>query len=202
MAWWVPPDQRGPEYPIFYPLYECRANAQSLRSIEDIRRYGTYSTGDPTIDRAVNSNKGSFWMRIHQIAEHVSNGVDISIVRQQDTKKIFDDITRYLEYRLEFLRQQLRVKNQQLVDDLIKLDVLRMKLYPYAKPFFPATPSGSDLVDLATSGGAGFTMPLEKPVETPVNEAVEEEGPESMADVFAQYRSTPGNFEPREKRWN
>lgn len=201
MAFYIPVDQRGPEYPIFYPLYQCNVNPQAIRSVEHIRQYGTYSSGDPQIDRAMSTNTGSFWLTIAQIATHVNNGVEVRIARQQDTRKIYDDLTAYLEYRAEFLRQQLRIKNQQLVDDLICLDNLRLKLYPFAKPFFPKTATGSDLVDLAQQHAA-LAMPLEAPPTNNQPEATEEDGPESMADIFAQYRYGSGSFETRDKRWS
>lgn len=202
MAYWVPPEQRGPEYGIFNGLYHVRCNAQAIRSIEHIRQYGTYSSGDPNIDRATNGVSTDFFMTIAEIATHFGNGVEMAILKHEDTKRIFEVIEEYLNFRKNQFSNRVRVNNQNLINDLILLDRLRMTLYPYAKPYFPAEASGSDLLDSAAKQSDFNPMDLFKPtVDTNTGETVPEEGPAPMAEEFASYRPDRPKPGIRPKIW-
>lgn len=202
MAYWIPPEQRGPEYGIFNGVYHVRCNAQAIRSIEHIRQYGTYSSGDAEIDRAIKSVATDYYMTIAEIATHFGNGIDIAIAKHEDTKKIFEIIEEYLSYRKHQFANRARVNNQNLINDLILLDRLRMTLYPFAKPFFPVEATGSDLLDSASKQTTFNPLDLFKPtVDTNTGETLPEEGPTPMAEEFASYRPNRPKAGMKPKIW-
>lgn len=120
---------------IFESLFLCTIPQAYLRSEQDIRERGVYTSGDPEVDKAVGAMPARTYMTINDMFEHWRNGVNIGVVKYDDTKKIYDNIEAHLGRWLSIMQQGLHLHTCPF-DDLIALDKFANVVYDKAKFVF------------------------------------------------------------------
>lgn len=117
---------------IFHEVFLCRLAYRDTMSVDYIKMMGLPTTLDEEKDNAFFNSEVERYLTINDIAEYFREGINVSVVRYEDTKKIYENITRHLEawqYEINYLFGG----DYAPLDDLILLDKLADKVYGHAK---------------------------------------------------------------------
>lgn len=117
---------------IFDVLYKCRIPVVATKSIEEIKLFGMYSTGDKNLDKAQSRAMTTTFLNIANMADYYSQGAQVAIVNHSDVKQIYDDVTRHIMAWREQLDSGINI-GMAPVDDLIALDQFAAAVYEHAK---------------------------------------------------------------------
>lgn len=117
---------------IFDILYKCRIPVVATKSIEQIRQFGTYSTGDKNLDKAQSREMTTTYLSIANMAEYHSQGAQVALTNQDDVKQIYEDVTRHIMAWRETLDSGINI-GMAPVEDLIALDQFASAIYEHAK---------------------------------------------------------------------
>ena len=192
---WIPKEQRGTEWYLFNSLFKCRVPFQQSRSIENIKHYGTPSSGDMSRDKETASELVMRMLTIDQMLTYYKNGVPITVVDRKDTKAIYDIIHNHLLAWKNIFHNSLNPGDTQLLQDLVDLDAFANVVYAHAK--FEMTKEFVDSVLAKRLGGAMrvtrgnlFNKPSPLPNENKMTqeEILAQRFPDrqSMGDIFAR----------------
>lgn len=143
----APPDVTAE---IFDRRFLSKLPDVSVRSIDEVRMYGTYSTGVKEVDRALTNQWTTVMLTINEMVEKYKDGTMVRITQMGDVKIIYDIITQHLNRMKYFLSYGLNV-GKIPIDDLILLDRFANDLYPYARPQFTRDTYNSILADKMSS---------------------------------------------------
>lgn len=116
-------------------LYLVSIPEMYLRSDDDIRTRGITTSGNNDIDRAMHNNTASVYKTIDDIFELHRKGVDVAVVKYEDTEKIYNAIQAHLGAWMNYLRNGVNLYNSPF-DDLIELDQFANIVYDKAKFVF------------------------------------------------------------------
>ncbi len=135
---YVPEDQRTTAYYLFTPRFMAKVPPMSLRTLEDIKQYGTFSTGDAVIDRELAKNDVQCMLNIAEMEAIYRKGHPVRIVNYTDTKRIYDYIQAHLTFFRELVihSENRPPEYQQLCEDLVHLDKFAAANYIHARHFF------------------------------------------------------------------
>jgi hypothetical protein len=215
---WVAPANRDTAWWIFKELFHCRVQRIQTVSIEEMKEYGTPTSGDPTFDAQMRHERVDRMLTIAQMVEYWEAGVTVGVVEEKNTKKIYELIANHLTAWRHKLDNELNNRGAPL-DELMKLDKFANVVYSHARFHFTQEYVDSLLHrKLASARAARHNVlkPYEEPV-VPVNQAGGEEPTDpqkrldekypprqSMADAFkrGQGASVSGGgtlFTPRWK---
>lgn len=123
---------------IFDVLYKCRVPVTATKTLEQIKQFGMYSTGDKNLDKAQSRALTTTFLSIAAMTNLHRNGASISIVDYNDIKKIYDAISRHLVSWKNQLDNSVNPGNAP-IDDLIALDHFAVDIYEHAKYQFDKT---------------------------------------------------------------
>lgn len=113
-------------------LYLARVPYLQSTSIEYLKRYGSYTTGDREIDRELSNQWITTMININQMVEYFREGVQIKIVNYNDTKEIYAHISEHLAAWNERLLKGINIGNAP-IEDLILMDEFANAVYAHAK---------------------------------------------------------------------
>jgi hypothetical protein len=133
---WVPPEKRDPAWYLFNQLFHCRVQRIQTLSLEEMKEYGTPTSGDPEYDAQMRNERQDRMLTIAKMVEYWDNGITVGVVAEADTKRIYDYISNHLiawKYKLE---HELNNRGAPL-EDLIKLDKFANSVYRHAKYHLP-----------------------------------------------------------------
>ena len=120
-----------------------------------LRIYGMPSTGNKQIDMEVANSWISTMANIATMVDHFKEGTPVRVVKQSDTKIIYDHISRHLENWKNKLQYGINI-GEAPIEDLISMDRFANTVYEYAKyQFTPETISS--LIGRDLSNVLGFT---------------------------------------------
>ena len=120
-----------------------------------LRIYGMPSTGNKQIDMEVANSWISTMANIATMVDHFKEGTPVRVVKQSDTKTIYDHISRHLENWKNKLQYGVNI-GEAPIEDLIAMDRFANTVYEYAKyQFTPETISS--LIGRDLSNVLGFT---------------------------------------------
>lgn len=145
MATYIPEKDRDHRYDVFHVIYPCKIPYIHTRSIEDIRRFGMPSSGFREFDTGQENTLEDRYLTINEMLTHWKNGVNVRC-KYDDTVKIYEAITKYLNYWLAHIRTTFST-NHVPVEDLQDLDAFANVVYDKAKYQFT-----SDIVESALMG--------------------------------------------------
>lgn len=120
---------------VFDQYFLVRVQSIQSTSVEYMQRYGNYTTMDRDIDKELSKQWTTTMMPIHLMVDHYRNGGQIKVVKSEDTKVIYESISRHLEAwrrRLEFAL----FSGDAPVEDLLAMDVFANDVYEHAKFHF------------------------------------------------------------------
>lgn len=173
-----------------------------------LRIYGMPSTGNKQIDMEVANSWISTMANIATMVDHYKEGTPVRVVKQSDTKIIYDNISRHLENWKNKLQYGVNL-GEAPIEDLIAMDKFANSVYEYAKyQFTPETVSsiiGRDLSSLVGFTPSTFFKPgtIETghlPSERAMNVSITQKAQEGIGerDSMASFlKSSLGNL----KRW-
>lgn len=128
----INPDLDSAMY-IFDVVFECKVRNMDLISDNDLRDFGSFSTGMELMDNDNMTQMSSANLSIAQITEHINKGYTLRYVHAQDVLKIYEFTQHHLQ------RWVGRIGASSLngagipLDDLIKLDTFCTSVYEQAK---------------------------------------------------------------------
>jgi hypothetical protein len=120
---------------IFKDLYLVEIPEMYLRSLNDVRNRGSYTVGDPEEDFKHQKRTAKAYRTINDIFELYQEGVDIFVVKYDDTKKIFEAIEDHLLCWMRYLSRGMGA-SQCPFDELLALDRFASKIYDKSKFVF------------------------------------------------------------------
>lgn len=123
---------------IFDILYKCRIPVVATKSLEEIKLFGMYSTGDKNMDKAQSREMTTTYLSIASMADYYSQGAQVAIVDHSEVKQIYEDVTRHIMAWREVLDSGINI-GLAPVDDLIALDQFAAAVYEHAKFNFDRT---------------------------------------------------------------
>lgn len=107
----------------------------AMRSVAEVKMYGTYSSGDRAVDDALKNQWITVMLTIDEMVEKYKIGAQIRVRAMEDTKTIYEIITKHLDRMKYFLSYGLNIGSIP-IEDLIELDKFAADIYPFAQPQF------------------------------------------------------------------
>ena len=184
---YVPEDQRDTAWYIFNQKFMCRVRFIDTLSTDYIKIFGMPSIFDKHEDRATANELNEYYLTIAQIAEYFKRGINVRVVKEKDTKEIYERISQHLEAWKEELRTTFNIKDAP-IDDLILLDELAVAVYQHAKHHFTREFVSSSLFNALTSVAASPLKVIKPVVDDARREKISNSNHNSMADVFNSFR--------------
>jgi ribosomal protein S7 len=129
---YIPENQRDHRYGIFHVVYLCKIPYIHTRSIEDLRRFGMPSSGYKEFDVGQEHQLEDRYLTINQMLQFWLDGVTVRVSKYEDTAKIYNAISEYLQHWLNHIRKTFST-NHVPVDDLQVLDNFANVVYDKAK---------------------------------------------------------------------
>ncbi len=117
---------------IFDDLYMVRVPDLQTRSNDHIKIFGMPVTGNGQIDRELSNQKITVMLPIARLAEMYEEGIPISVIKYDDTKKIFESVQSHLLAWKTILTHGINIGDAP-VDDLIILDRFAHGVYEHAR---------------------------------------------------------------------
>jgi hypothetical protein len=134
---WIPENQRTTAWYLFEEKFLCKVPQLATRTIEDIKQFGVFTTGDKVIDRELAKEWTLKYLSIAKMEEIFNNGHNIKVVNFADTKKIYELISAHLiTWRDFFGRMENSGVDAQTLDELVRLDKFAAAVYEPAKHLF------------------------------------------------------------------
>ena len=100
-----------------------------------MRVHGMPCSGSREVDQEVANSWFDTMISIAAMVDHFKNGVNVRVVKQSDTKLIYDYISRHLESWKTHLQYGINLGDAP-IEDLIAMDQFANAVYEYAKYHF------------------------------------------------------------------
>jgi hypothetical protein len=117
---------------IFDDLYMIRVPSFATKSDLELRLFGTVYTGNPDVDKGHLDEIVTVMWSINRMVESYKKGIPIRVINPQDTKKIFESISKHLEAWKNYKEYGINI-NRVPYDDLVKLDEFASSVYEHVK---------------------------------------------------------------------
>lgn len=117
---------------IFEPIFMVRVPAEALRSEDDVRLFGTPTTGNKRMDAALSTRMTTAYMNIARMATLASQGYSVAVVNHNDCKTIYEYTQNHLDAWAKRLTHVINRPNAPF-DDLQKLDSFASSVYVHAR---------------------------------------------------------------------
>lgn len=174
----VPESERTTAWYLFNRRFLCRIPAMANRTLEDVKEFGVFSTGDAVIDREMSKEPVHRYLTIAEMENIYHQGHRINVVNYAETKTIYELISNHLlAWRTFFETMENNRVPQETIDELIRLDGLAGAVYVSAKHLFNEQIAQSVFARFRQQRTLGaaltrgmFTERTEKPVDAPLEE--------------------------------
>ena len=120
---------------IWDQLFMVRVPKMQVTSVDYIRTYGTYVTGDVNIDMERSNEWITTMISISKMVTYYKEGVQIKVVNYKDIAVIYDNITQHLNAWKERLKYGINVGAAPIAD-LLAIDQFANVIYEHAKYTF------------------------------------------------------------------
>lgn len=131
---YLPVHQRTTVWYLFNPLFMVRVNARNIRTVEEIKRYGTPSTGNEDYDRENDKNEQVVMWNIATMEKHFAEGYPIKIVQYDDCALIYKHISEHLLAMHATLGGSENVTdNPKTMEELVRLDTFADAVFQHAR---------------------------------------------------------------------
>jgi hypothetical protein len=104
-------------------------------SADYIRVFGAHTTFDPAIDAELSKELITVMISIAEMIEYFQEGIVVHIVKQSDTKFIYEAISKHITRWRDALETGINV-GAAPVDDLVVMDQFAQEVYPHATAHF------------------------------------------------------------------
>lgn len=131
---YVPEGQRTTAWYLFHKLYRVRVNPNKIRTVDEIKLYGTPTTGNTEYDRELAKNEEVVMISIAQMEDIFNQGYPVKIVRFEDTKEIYEHIARHLVAMRNIMHgSENFTNNPDTMNELIRLDQFAAAMFTHAR---------------------------------------------------------------------
>lgn len=117
---------------IWEYYYLVRVPELAATSVEYLKTYGSYITGDKGVDQALTNQWMTRQMTINQMIDLYREGVQIKIVKESDVKEIYETIALHLEGWRSQLERGINIGDAP-IEDLIAMDDFASAVYEFAR---------------------------------------------------------------------
>lgn len=117
---------------IWEYYYLVRVPELAATSVDYLKTYGTYITGDKGIDQALSNQWMTRQMTINNMIDLYRDGVQIKIVKESDVKEIYETIALHLEGWRSQLERGINIGDAP-IEDLIAMDDFASAVYEFAR---------------------------------------------------------------------
>lgn len=125
-------------------LFKVTVPVVSTMSIEEIRAYGVYQSGNKDVDRSMTGNTVNVMITTKAILDYFKQGVTIRLPKPNDIKEIYTVIQNYLNAWRNTLENGINLIEAP-TEDLIELDSLAEEVFSRAKWYFNSNETASAL---------------------------------------------------------
>jgi hypothetical protein len=131
---YIPESQRTTGWYLFNKLFQVRINPHHARTADEIKRYGTPTTGNEDVDREMDKYEQIVMWSIARLEAHFSSGYPVKFVKRSDC----DEVYRLLQNHLMAMQQALTVSenvtgNPETMAELVRLDQFAEAVFQYAR---------------------------------------------------------------------
>ncbi len=117
---------------IWEKLFLVKIEQKYLQSEQELKIFGTPTTGDPYYDNLMHHQLIDIMIPINGMIEYYKKGITVRITKNSDTKLIYEIIRDYLHAWYNRIQNSVNVGDVPL-DDLNILDEFASKIYPFAR---------------------------------------------------------------------
>lgn len=122
---------------LFNRRFMCRVPPLALRSIEDIKLFGTPTTGNPLLDKEMEQEWALRMLNIAEMEDCFHRGYNVRLTKYSDSKVIYDLITDHLiAWRTFFETIENNRVPDETIDELVRLDKFATVVYIPARHLF------------------------------------------------------------------
>lgn len=130
---------------IWHNKYLIKIAQKHLASNEEIKMFGSLTTGFEEIDRTIGNQLTQVMISINDMVEYYKLGINIYIVQESDSEEIYETIVEYLQAWNETLNNAINVSPPP-VEDLLLLDRFANTLFGPAKAYHDHNPHKVDII--------------------------------------------------------
>lgn len=153
---------------IFDYLYLVRVPVIQFTTVDYMKKYGNYITGDAGIDNDAKRQPITTMLSIAKMVSLFQQGSQISVVNYNDTKEIYSHISEHLAAWKQQLTYGVNIGSAP-IDDLIAMDEFANSIYEFAKYQFTRDTVSSILAshmhDMAGISPQNFFKPGTQPTQ-------------------------------------
>lgn len=119
---------------IWEEMFRVRVNYFQAQTENHIKTFGVRISGVPELDKDIQNREIVTEMTIDTMFEHWRiRGLTITVLKYEDTKRIYDIIHRHLSAWIDHLDSAINIDNEP-IQDLIDLDAFAQVVYDKAVP--------------------------------------------------------------------
>ena len=120
-----------PRYPIWGRLFMCKVPRIAHYSTKYLETYGLPTSGNRELDRDLIMQPDYVYITINDMIEHYNRNTTISIVKQNDTKVVYELCQNYTFDWADRLHKGVLAQNTPF-EDLIRIDEFAAAVYEHA----------------------------------------------------------------------
>lgn len=113
-------------------VFRVQLKSKDIRTIEEIEIYGTYISGNNTIDDYAGDEVRVIYISIERMLEYYKKGVILYIPRQEDTDNIYKILDTYLRIWKTKLENSFHPENAP-IEDLLAYETFAQSMFGVAK---------------------------------------------------------------------
>jgi hypothetical protein len=131
---YIPESERSTGWYLFNKLFQVRINPHHARSAEDIKLYGTPTTGNADVDRELDKYEHIVMWPISKLEAHYSSGYPVKFIKRTDCEEVYKLIHNHLTVMNQVLAQSENVTGDpQTMAELIRLDQFADAVFQHAR---------------------------------------------------------------------
>jgi hypothetical protein len=131
---YIPESQRTTGWYLFNKLFQVRINPHHARTAEDIKRFGTPTTGNEDVDRELDKYEQIVMWPISRLEAHYSSGYPVKFVKYDDCQEVYKLIHNHLTAMQQALTVSENVTNDpETMTELVRLDQFADAVFQHAR---------------------------------------------------------------------
>jgi hypothetical protein len=131
---YVPEKDRTTAWYLFNKLFQVRVNPHHLRTAEEIKLYGTPSTGHEDMDRELDKYEQIVMLPISKLEAHFASGYPVKFVRREDCQEVYKLVQNHLTAMQSLFTTSENVEGDpQTMAELARLDQFADAVFQHAR---------------------------------------------------------------------
>jgi len=131
---WIPEKNRTTVWYLFNKLFHVRVNPLQVRTAEEIKRFGTPTTGNEDYDRELDKAEHVVMWPIATMEAHYASGYTVKLVKREECQEIYKLISNHLSAMRNTVVESENVRDDpKTMDELIRLDNFADAVFQHAR---------------------------------------------------------------------